>query len=100
MTKDVCCAVRPLGNRVLIKRSSMKTTKGGILLPDTAAEKPQEGEVMAVGPGKYTEEGTLSAMSVKVGDVVVFSSYAGVCVPEAEECLIVSEEDILGILAR
>lgn len=95
--------IRPLGNRVLVKRCKAKTTKGGIILPDTAQEKPKEGEVVAVGPGKMDEEGQSQTMSVKVGDTVLFTSYAGTEVKQQnsdEEFLIMSEDDILGILSR
>jgi chaperonin GroES len=94
--------LKPLGNRVLIQRSKAKATKGGILLPDTAQEKPKEGKVVAVGPGKMDEKGNLEAISVKVGDTVLFSSYAGTEVKSNEsdeEYLILAEDDILGILA-
>lgn len=94
--------IKPLGNRVLVKRSANKTTKGGILLPDAAQEKPRQGEIVAVGPGKTDEKGDVQAMNVRVGDTVLFSSYAGTEVKkgmqEEEEYLIMSEEDILGIL--
>lgn len=94
--------IKPLGNRVLIQRSKAQTTKGGILLPDTAQEKPKEGTVIAAGPGKLDENGKLEPMNVKVGDKVLFSSYSGTEVKnlaEEDELLIMSEEDILGILA-
>ena len=94
--------VRPLGNRVLVKRFQAKVSKGGILLPDSAQEKPKEGEVLAVGPGKVSEDGAVQGMTVKVGDKVLFSSYAGTEIKTEEsetECLILSEEDILGVLA-
>lgn len=93
--------IKPLGNRVLVKRSEAKVTKGGIILPDTAQEKPRQGEVIAVGPGKVDEEGQKVPMNVKVGDLVLFSSYAGTEVKsndQQEEYLIMSEDDILGIL--
>jgi len=93
--------VKPLGNRVLVKRSEAKATKGGILLPDTAQEKPKQGEVVAVGPGKMDEEGNVKAMNVRIGDQVLFSAYAGTEVKAASqdaEYLIMSEDDILGIL--
>lgn len=94
--------IKPLGNRVLIKRSKAQTKKGGILLPDSAQEKPREGEVVAAGPGKIDENGKSEAMNVKVGDRVLFSSYSGTEVKslsEEEEFLIMSEDDILGILS-
>lgn len=92
--------IKPLGNRVLIKRSKAQTTKGGILLPDSAQEKPKEGVVVAVGPGKCDEQGNKEPMQLKVGDRVLFSSYSGTEVKgDEEEMLILSEDDVLGILA-
>jgi chaperonin GroES len=94
--------IKPLANRVLIKRSKATTTKGGIILPDTAQEKPKEGEVVAVGPGLRDEEGNLQPLAVKIGDRVLFSSYAGTEIKEnntEDEYLIMSEDDILGVLA-
>jgi len=93
--------IKPLGNRLLVKRVQAKTSKGGILLPESAQEKPRQGEVLAVGPGKRNEEGDLQQMHVKVGDLVLFSSYAGTEVKTEQsdaECLILAEEDVLGIL--
>ncbi|MFZ0565012.1 MAG: co-chaperone GroES [Chlamydiales bacterium] len=93
--------IKPLNNRVLVKRFKAQTTKGGIILPDTAQEKPKEGEVVAVGPGQLDEEGQITPLTVKVGDQVLFSSYAGTEVKDEEcdeEYLIMSEEDILGVL--
>jgi chaperonin GroES len=89
--------LEPLGDRVVIKPSKREeVTKGGILLPDTAKEKPQEGEVIAVGPGKVTDEGTRIAMDVKVGDIVVYAKYAGTEYKvDDEELIIVRESDIL-----
>lgn len=96
--------VKPLGNRVLIKRSKAETSKGGILLPDSAQEKPKQGTVLAVGPGKLDENGNMETMHVKEGDCVLFSSYAGTEVKDVdqtgdEEYLVLSQEDILGILS-
>lgn len=92
--------IKPLGNRVLIQRSKAQTTKGGILLPDSAQEKPKEGIVLAVGPGKIDEQGCKETMQLKVGDRVLFSSYAGTEVKnDDDEMLILSEDDILGVLA-
>lgn len=92
--------IKPLGNRVLIQRSKAQTTKGGILLPASAQDKPKEGVVVAVGPGKIDEEGNKEPMQLKVGDRVLFSSYAGTEVKnDEEEMLILSEDDILGVLA-
>jgi chaperonin GroES len=96
--------IKPLGNRVLIKRSKAQSTKGGILLPDTAQEKPKEGVVVATGPGKLDEQGNREPINVKIGDRVLFSSYAGTEVKnsnatEDEEMLILAEDDILGVLS-
>lgn len=91
--------IKPLGNRVLIQRSKPQATKGGILLPDSAQEKPKEGVVMAVGPGKTDENGKKETMNVKVGDRVLFSSYSGTEIKGETDCLILSEDDILGILS-
>lgn len=94
--------IKPLGNRVLIQRSKPQPTKGGILLPDSAQEKPREGTVVSTGPGKIDENGTREPMNVKVGDRVLFSTYSGTEVKNREgedDYLILSEDDILGILA-
>lgn len=95
--------LKPLGSRVVVKRSKAETTKGGIILPDSAQEKPKQGTVIAVGPGKTNEDGTVETMTVQTGNEVLFSSYAGTEVKypgagEDEEYLILKEEDILGIL--
>lgn len=93
--------IKPLGNRVLIQRSKAQTSKGGILLPDSAQEKPKEGVVVATGPGKTDENGKIEALNVKVGDRVLFSSYSGTEVKHLsgdDEFLIMSEDDILGVL--
>jgi chaperonin GroES len=93
--------IKPLGNRVLVKRSEIKMSKGGILLPETAQEKPRQGEVVAVGPGKFDDKGELKTMNVRIGDTVLFSSYAGTEVKTEDDqadFLIMSEEDILGVL--
>ena len=95
--------IKPLGNRVLIKRLSAQTSRGGILLPESAQEKPKQGAVVAVGPGKMDEKGNVVPMHVRVGDVVLFSSYAGTDVKSDEreaEYLILPEEDILGTLVE
>ncbi len=88
---------RPLGDRVVIRPlEKEEVTKSGLVLPDTAKEKPQEGEVMAVGPGRVDEKGTRISMEVKVGDKVVYSKYAGTEFKDGEiEYLIVRETDIL-----
>lgn len=94
--------IRPLGNRVLIKRSKPQATKGGILLPESAQEKPKEGVVIEVGPGSVDENGKREQMQLKAGDRVLFSSYAGTEVKDLggeEDYLIVEEKDVLGILS-
>lgn len=92
--------VKPLGNRVLIRIAKNPTTKGGIFLPETAQEKPKQGEIVSVGPGKTDENGQLIPMSLKEGQVVLYSSYAGreVDVEGDDDYLILSEEDVLGII--
>jgi chaperonin GroES len=91
---------RPLGDRVLVKRiKEEERTKGGIVIPDTAKEKPQEGKVIAVGKGKYTDEGKLIPIEVRSGDKILFGKYSGSEVQlDGEEHVIMREEDILGIL--
>ena len=92
--------IKPLGNRVVVQRSKAQTSKGGILLPDSAQERPREGQVIAAGPGKTNENGQVETLSVKVGDRILFGAYAGTEVKQnEEEYLILSEEDILGILS-
>jgi chaperonin GroES len=92
--------IRPLQDRVLVKRiEEEEKTKGGIIIPDTAKEKPQMGVVMAVGNGKKTEEGKVVPLDVKQGNKVLFSKYAGNEIKvEGEELLIMREDDILGII--
>ena len=92
--------IRPLGDRILVKRIKEEDkTKGGIIIPDTAKEKPQEGKVVAVGRGKMTEEGKLIAPDVKAGDRILFAKFSGSEVKlELEEHLILREDDILGVL--
>ena len=89
--------IQPLGDRVVIKPSPKEeVSKGGIVLPDTVKEKPQEGEIIAVGPGKLSEEGKRIAMEVKVGDTVIYSKYAGTEFKlDDEEVVIMRESDIL-----
>ena len=93
--------IRPLHDRVVVKRLEEKeVVRGGILIPDSAKEKPQEGEVVAVGNGKILDNGTRVAMEVKKGDKILFGKYAGSEVKlDGEELLIMREDDILGILA-
>ncbi|MBN1914181.1 MAG: co-chaperone GroES [Candidatus Omnitrophica bacterium] len=93
--------IQPLGDRVIVKPLEAETkTKGGIVLPDTAKEKPQEGKIVAVGKGKVLENGSLQATEVKVGDKVLYGKYSGneVTTKEGEELLIMREEDILAII--
>jgi chaperonin GroES len=92
--------IRPLGDRILVKRiQEEEKTKGGIIIPDTAKEKPQEGKVVAVGKGKMTEDGKLVAPDVKAGDRILFGKYAGSEIKlEGDEHLILREDDILGVL--
>jgi chaperonin GroES len=92
--------IRPLGDRILVKRiQEEEKTKGGIIIPDTAKEKPQEGIVVAVGKGKTTEDGKLLTPDVKAGEKILFGKYAGSEVKiEGEEHLILREDDILGVL--
>ncbi|RYG19430.1 co-chaperone GroES [bacterium] len=94
--------IRPLQDRIILKRvKEEEKTKGGIIIPDSAKEKPIEGEVVAVGSGKSLEDGTLRKLEVKVGDRVLFGKYSGTEVKlEGEEHLIVREDDILGILEK
>ena len=93
--------IRPLHDRVIIKRlESERTTASGIVIPDNAAEKPDQGEVVAVGPGRRDEAGMLIEMGVKVGDRVLFGKYSGQSVKiDGEEFLVMREEDIMGVLA-
>jgi len=94
--------VRPLHDRIIVKRvEEEEKTKSGIIIPDTAKEKPQEGEVIAVGNGRILENGQKVPMDVKVGDRVIFGKYAGNEIKiDGEEYLIMREEDILGILEK
>jgi len=92
--------VKPLNDRVLVKRTEELTvTKGGILIPDTAKEKPIEGKIVAVGPGKMSEQGQRMALQVKEGDKVLFGKYSGTEIKvEGEEYLMMREEDVLAII--
>ena len=94
-------AFRPLGDRVLVKRvEEEEKTRGGIIIPDTAKEKPQEGEVMAVGPGARDESGKIQPLDVQVGDRILFGKWSGTEVKlEGQDLLIMKESDILGVLA-
>jgi len=92
--------IRPLHDRLIIKRlEEERTTASGIVIPDTAAEKPEQGEVKAVGKGKVQDDGNVQALDVKVGERVLFARYAGQTVRvEGEELLVMREEDIMGII--
>ena len=92
--------IRPLHDRLIIKRlEEERTTASGIVIPDTAAEKPEQGEVKAVGKGKVQDDGNVQALDVKVGERVLFARYAGQTVRvEGEELLVMREEDIMGIV--
>ena len=92
--------IRPLQDRVIVKRlDAEEQTAGGIFIPDTAMEKPQEGEVIAVGPGKRMDNGNLQEMGVKKGDKILFSKYGGTDVKiDGADYLIMREDDILGVV--
>ena len=92
--------VRPLHDRILIKRiEEQETVKGGIIIPDTAKEKPQEGEVIAVGNGKKTEEGKLVPLDVKAGERILFGKYSGTEIKiDDQEYLILKEDEVLGVI--
>ena len=93
--------VRPLHDRLLVRRIEEKeTAKGGIIIPDTAKEKPQEGEVLAVGNGKILDNGTKVALDVKVGDKILFGKYSGTDIKiDGNEVLILREDEVLAVLA-
>ncbi|MDX2170065.1 MAG: co-chaperone GroES [Deltaproteobacteria bacterium] len=93
-------AVRPLHDRVIVKRIEEEAkTKGGIIIPDTAKEKPQEGQVVAVGPGRLDDAGKIITLGVKKGDRVLFGKYSGTEIKlDGEEHIIMREEDILGVI--
>ncbi|MBE6421333.1 MAG: co-chaperone GroES [Elusimicrobiaceae bacterium] len=91
--------IKPLGDRVIVKPIERETMKGGIIIPDTAKEKPMEGEVLAVGPGKVADKGVRTEMDVKVGDRVLYGKYSGTEVKlDNETYLIIHQDEILGIL--
>ena len=95
--------ITPLHDRVIIKRieDSVNQTAGGLFIPDTAKEKPQEGEVIAAGQGKYKEDGTRQALDVKAGDRVLFGKYSGSEIKlDGDEFIIMREDEILGIISR
>lgn len=92
--------VQPLGDKILVKRlEAQDITKGGIVLPDSAKEKPKEGTVVAVGPGKVVDDGSRGTMQLKKGDRVLFTSYAGTEIKvEGEDYLVMSEDDVLAVV--
>ena len=94
--------IRPLHDRIIVRRvEEEEKTKGGIIIPDTAKEKPMEGKVIAVGKGKILEDGKLQALDVKVGDRILFGKYSGTEVKiDGEEHLIMREDDILGVIEK
>jgi chaperonin GroES len=94
--------LRPLHDRVIIKRLDQESkTASGIIIPDAAAEKPDQGEVLAVGPGKRDEAGKLNALDVKVGDCVLFGKYAGQTVKvDNEELIVMREDDIMAVVQK
>lgn len=95
--KDV--KIKPLGDRLIVKPIERETMKGGIIIPDTAKEKPMEGEVLAAGPGKLDEKGHRTPMDVKVGDKVLYGKYSGTEIKlDDETYLIIHQDEILGIL--
>ncbi|OQB09715.1 MAG: 10 kDa chaperonin 5 [Candidatus Omnitrophica bacterium ADurb.Bin205] len=97
---DVSMQITPLGDRILVKPlEAEEKTKGGIILPDTAKEKPQEGRVVAVGKGKVLEDGKIQPLEVKPGDKIIYGKYSGTEIKlEDEEHLIIKEEDVLAII--
>ena len=94
--------LRPLHDRVIVKRlEEERKTASGIVIPDTVAEKPDQGEVLAIGPGKKNEDGKLSPVDVKVGDRVLFGKYSGTAVKvDGDELLVMREEDIMAVVAK
>lgn len=91
--------IKPLGSRVVVERIEAEKTKGGILLPETAKEKPRQGKVISVGPGQMDDKGVVRALDVKEGDQVLFSSYAGTEYTSGDvEFLIMNEDDILAVI--
>lgn len=94
--------IKPLQDRVIVKRMEEELkTAGGIIIPDSAKEKPQQGKILAVGPGKVLEGGTRVDMTVKEGDLVLFGKYAGSEVKiDGDEVLIMREDDILGVISK
>jgi chaperonin GroES len=100
--KEFCMNLRPLHDRVIVKRLDQETkTASGLIIPDAAAEKPDQGEVLAVGNGKVQENGNVRPLEVKVGDRVLFGKYSGQSVKvNGEELLVMREEDIMAVVAQ
>jgi len=97
----VAVKIRPLQDRVLVKPAEAKEEemRGGIIIPDTAKEKPQEGEIIAMGPGKRSDDGKIHPLDVKVGDTVIYGKYAGTDIKiEGDDYLLMREDDILGVI--
>jgi chaperonin GroES len=94
--------IKPLSDRIVVKtKSAEEVSQGGIILPDTAKEKPQEGEVVAVGPGKLLDSGKLVPIEVKVGDTIIYSKYGGTEVKvDGEEYVILRQDDVLAIVSK
>ncbi|MBM3287417.1 MAG: co-chaperone GroES [Candidatus Eisenbacteria bacterium] len=94
--------IRPLGDRILVKRiEEAEETRGGIIIPDTAKEKPMQGDVIATGPGRVLDDGKLQKMELKAGDRILMSKYAGTEVKiDGEDYLILREDDVLGIIQK
>jgi len=94
--------LKPLADRIIVKATTAEeVTRGGIVLPDTAKEKPQEGEVIAVGPGRVLDSGKIAAMDIKVGDKVVYSKYGGTEIKlSGDEFVVLRQDDVLGILEK
>lgn len=94
--------LKPLADRIIVKATTAEeVTKGGIVLPDSAKEKPQEGEVLAVGPGRLLDSGKVAAMDVKVGDKVVYSKYGGTEIKlNGDEFVVLRQDDVLGIVEK
>ena len=95
-------AIRPLHDRILVRRlDEEKTTAGGIVIPDSASEKPSQGEVVAVGKGKLLDDGKVQVLDVKAGDTVLFGKYSGTEVKvDGEELLVMREDDVMGIVEK
>jgi chaperonin GroES len=93
--------IRPLHDRVVVRREEERTTAGGIVIPDNAAEKPMRGVVVAVGVGKYLDNGDVRSLSVKVGDVVLFGKYSGTEVRiDGKDLVVMREDDIMGVIEK